>query len=159
MTESCVRSREKNRAAYPAVTHSPPAAHDERQGYATMRGIAVRGSSCVSERRRARRQARQEAVEMARDEAMDTAIADEGRGALDGYVLLEAGKMLQRALECEVEVFVSEHADKTDEKGWESVVWNGCLPARIIMTGAGPLQIEQPRVVAISRWRTPASRG
>ncbi len=53
---------------------------------------------------------------MARDEAMGTAIADERRSALDGYALLEAGKMLQRALECEVEVFLSEHADRSMRK-------------------------------------------
>lgn len=111
-----------------------------------MRGFTVRGSSCPLDRKRARRQARREAIEMARDEAMGQAIADESRSALDGYVLLGARKMLQRALECEVEAFLAEHADRVDEHGRKQVVRNGYLPARPIMTGAGPLEIEQPRV-------------
>lgn len=83
---------------------------------------------------------------MARGESLGQAIVDESRSALDAYVREGARQMLQRALECEVEAFLAEHADKTDEKGRKSVVRNGYLPARTIMTGAGPLEIEQPRV-------------
>ena len=43
-----------------------------------------------------------------------------------------------------MEAFLAEHADKTDEKGRKAVVRNGHLPARTIMTGAGPLEVEQP---------------
>jgi putative transposase len=83
---------------------------------------------------------------MARGESLGQTITDESRSALDAYVREGARQMLQRALECEVEAFLAEHADKTDEKGRKSVVRNGYLPARTIMTGAGPLEIEQPRV-------------
>jgi transposase-like protein len=83
---------------------------------------------------------------MARGESLGRAITDESRSALDDYVREGARQMLQRALECEVEAFLAEHADKTDESSRKSVVRNGYLPARTIMTGAGPLEIEQPRV-------------
>lgn len=83
---------------------------------------------------------------MAQGDALGQVIADESRSVLDGYVLLGAKKMPQRALECEVEAFLAEHADRVDEHGRKQVVRNGYLPARTIMTGAGPLEIEQPRV-------------
>ena len=62
--------------------------------------------------------------------------------------------MLQAALECEVEAFLAEHADRADEHGRKQVVRNGYLPGRTIMTGAGPLEIEQPRARDKSRRRT-----
>jgi putative transposase len=83
---------------------------------------------------------------MPRGEPLGQAIADESRSALDTYVREGARQMLQRALECEVEAFLADHADRTDERGRKQVVRNGYLPVRTIMTGAGPLEIEQPRV-------------
>lgn len=82
---------------------------------------------------------------MARGESLGQSIADESRSALDAYVRERARQMLQKALECEVEAFLAEHADRTDERGRKQVVRNGYLPVRSIMTGAGPLEIEQPR--------------
>ena len=52
---------------------------------------------------------------MSRGEPLGQAIADESRSALDGYVREGARQMLQRALECEAEAFLAEHADRTDE--------------------------------------------
>ena len=82
---------------------------------------------------------------------MGQAIADESRNALDAYVREGARQMLQRALECEVDAFLAEYADRADKRGRKQVVRNGYLPARTIMTGAGPLEIEQPRVQDKSR--------
>ena len=111
-----------------------------------MRGFTVRGSSCPSDRKHAGRRARQEAIALSRSECLGQAVADESRSALDGYVREGARQMLQRALECEVEAFLADHAARTDQRGRKHVVRNGYLPARTIMTGAGPLEIEQPRV-------------
>ncbi len=77
---------------------------------------------------------------------MARAVVDESRSALDAYVFEGARQLLQMALECEVQGFLEEHADKVDERGRRQVVRNGYLPARTILTGAGPLAIEQPRV-------------
>ena len=98
-----------------------------------------------------RAEARQEAIATAQVESMGQAIADESRNALDAYVREGARQILQRALECEVDAFLAEYAGRADKRGRKQVVRNGYLPARTIMTGAGPLEIEQPRVQDKSR--------
>jgi putative transposase len=120
-----------------------------------MRGFTVRSSSCPTDKERARRRARQEAFENGQGEALARAVVDESRSALDAYVFEGARQLLQMALECEVQGFLEEHADKVDERGRRQVVRNGYLPARTILTGAGPLEIEQPRV----RDKTPHEGG
>ena len=54
--------------------------------------------------------------------------------------------MLQVALENEVQMFLEEHSTRVDEQGRRRVVRNGHLPAREIVTGAGTLDVRQPRV-------------
>lgn len=54
--------------------------------------------------------------------------------------------MLQRALETEVDGFLSRHAGERDEAGRRQVVRNGHCPERTLLTGAGPLKLRQPRV-------------
>lgn len=54
--------------------------------------------------------------------------------------------MLQAALENEVEAFLEQHAGRVDDQGRRQVVRNGHLPSREIVTGAGPLEVAQPRV-------------
>ena len=57
-----------------------------------------------------------------------------------------AKKMLQLALENEVEEFIQKHSTLTDENGKKAVTKNGYMPQREIVTGMGPLEIKQPRV-------------
>lgn len=71
---------------------------------------------------------------------------DETRSPLDTLVREGARKMLQAALEDEVQLFLDEHTARVDEHGRRLVVRNGHLPARQIVTGAGPLEVRQPRV-------------
>jgi transposase-like protein len=71
---------------------------------------------------------------------------DDGRSPLDALVREGARKMLQTALEDEVQSFLEGHSTRIDEQGRRLVVRNGHLPAREIVTGAGPLEIQQPRV-------------
>ena len=111
-----------------------------------MRGFTFRRSSCPSDRKQSRRRDRQEAIEAASSEAVASAIAEDSRSVLDAYVREGARKLLQAALECEVEAFVEEYAVKVDIHGRRLVVRNGYLPARSIMTRSGPLEVEQPRV-------------
>lgn len=54
--------------------------------------------------------------------------------------------MLQAALESEVQEFLEQHSSRVDEQGRRLVVRNGYLPSREIVTGAGPLEVSQPRV-------------
>ena len=65
---------------------------------------------------------------------------------LDELVRTGAQRMLQAAIETEVNDFLGEHAQRRDAVGKRQVVRNGYLPARKILTGAGPLEVEQPRV-------------
>ena len=73
-------------------------------------------------------------------------ISSSSRSYLDELCRLGAQKMLQKALEEEVEAYLQKHQGTLDENGLHSVVKNGSLPEREIISGAGPLKIKQPRV-------------
>lgn len=68
------------------------------------------------------------------------------RQLLDDLVREGAQRMLRAALEVEVEAFVEQHKSAVDDQGRRQVVRNGRLPARAVATGAGPLEVRQPRV-------------
>jgi len=57
-----------------------------RQDAPLMRSFTVRGSSRPSDRKRSKRRDRQEESEAVRSEAVASAIAEDGRSALDAYV-------------------------------------------------------------------------
>lgn len=65
---------------------------------------------------------------------------------LDELVRTGAQRMLQSAIEAEVEEFIAVHGDRRDAGGNRLVVRNGYQPARELLTGAGRLEVEQPRV-------------
>ncbi len=65
---------------------------------------------------------------------------------LDEIVREGARRMLQTAVDAEVDAFVAMHADRTDEHGRRLVVKNGSLPERDILTGAGAIPVTQGRV-------------
>lgn len=54
--------------------------------------------------------------------------------------------MLQAAIDAEVDSFVEAHQHRRDGQGRRLVVRNGSLPVREILTGAGPLPLQQGRV-------------
>ena len=68
------------------------------------------------------------------------------RSPLDQLVREGARRMLQEAIDAEVTAFLETHQDRRDERGRRLVVRNGSLPAREILTGAGPIEIKQGRV-------------
>ncbi|QDU94487.1 hypothetical protein Pla8534_22780 [Lignipirellula cremea] len=70
----------------------------------------------------------------------------EGRSALDELIREGARKMLQAAIDAEVEAFLLEHQPRRDEQGPWLVIKNGTLPAREILSGAGPIEVQQGRV-------------
>jgi putative transposase len=70
----------------------------------------------------------------------------EGRDLLDQLVRRGAQQMLQQAIEAEVQEFLDQHHQRHDEDGKRLVVRNGHKPSRKIVTGAGALEVEQPRV-------------
>jgi putative transposase len=83
--------------------------------------------------------------------AVDERVAEvdprvEVRSALDAMVQEGARRMLTAAIETEVDVFLEELAGVVDGRGRRQVVRNGHLPERVVLTGAGPLEVSQPRV-------------
>jgi len=70
----------------------------------------------------------------------------EGRSPLDELIREGARRMLQAAIDAEVDDFLSEHSGRRDDQGRRLVVRNGSLPEREILTGAGKLPVRQPRV-------------
>ena len=70
----------------------------------------------------------------------------ESRSTLDEIVQDGAQRMLQAAIEVEVDEFLADHAGRVDEDGRRHVVRNGHLPTRKIVTGAGQLDVTQLRV-------------
>jgi putative transposase len=68
------------------------------------------------------------------------------RNILDELVHEGARRMLQAALEDEIQVFIERHKHLVDESGRKVVVRNGYLPERDLVSGVGPIPIKQPRV-------------
>ncbi len=73
-------------------------------------------------------------------------VTESGRTTLDEIIRGGAQKLLQLAIEEEVNSYLAEHQHAEDEQGHRLVVRNGHQPARTILTGAGPLEISRPRV-------------
>lgn len=80
-----------------------------------------------------------------RFETQASAVA-EGRTSLEELLRQGAQRMLQQAIENEVEEFVAAHSSCRIDENRQAVVRNGCLPPRTILTGLGPLAVRQPRV-------------
>ena len=57
-----------------------------------------------------------------------------------------ARKMLQQALELEIEEYIQAHTKDMESLGRRTVVRNGYHPKRAIVSGMGPIPIRQPRV-------------
>jgi putative transposase len=90
--------------------------------------------------------ARTTSIEAIDSEVIEFREAFEARSVLDEIVREGARKMLQSAIEAEVDVFLVQHADRRGEDGQRLVVRNGYLPSRELLTGAGSLEVKQPRV-------------
>jgi transposase-like protein len=57
-----------------------------------------------------------------------------------------ARRMLAAALEAERDAYLAAFCDQLDDKGHRLVVGNGQARARTVATGAGPIEVEAPRV-------------
>jgi transposase-like protein len=119
------------------------AAHVGQKGYATMRhATTIDASRPVRELS----SGAAGTLDVPDPEVLACRAGCDGRSPLDELVHQGARRMLQAALESEVQAFLEQHASKVDSHGRRLVVRNGSLPARQILTGAGPLEIAQPRV-------------
>ena len=68
------------------------------------------------------------------------------RSPLDEIIQEGARRMLQAAIDAEVDAFILMHQDRQDAAGRRLVVKNGSLPTREILTGAGSIEVKQGRV-------------
>lgn len=71
----------------------------------------------------------------------------DARDALTEVLRSGAQRLLAEAIEAEVAEWIDSHAHIADAAGRRQVVRNGYLPKRSILTGIGPVQVEQPRVL------------
>lgn len=58
-----------------------------------------------------------------------------------------AQRLLAQAIDAEVGDWIGQHAALRDERGRQFVVRNGHHPARTLVTGIGPVEVSQPRVL------------
>ena len=65
---------------------------------------------------------------------------------LTSYLRISAQKMLQLAIENEVESFIKIHKTSCLSGGQRSIVRNGYLPERQVQTGIGSIEVKVPRV-------------
>lgn len=82
---------------------------------------------------------------------VDSEVADfreqfDGRDLIDQLAQRGAQQIIQQAIEAEVQEFLEQHQGRRDEDGNRLVVRNGHKPSRKIVTGAGALEVQQPRV-------------
>jgi transposase-like protein len=71
---------------------------------------------------------------------------ESSRSVLEELLREGARKLLQQAIENEVEEYLVRYAQERDEQGRRLVVKNGHLPVRDIVTGLGLIPIRQPRI-------------
>jgi transposase-like protein len=76
----------------------------------------------------------------------DDAERDDLASPLDELVTEGARRMLLAGLEVEVADYVERHAGLVDEAGYRLVVRNGRAAERTLVTGAGALKVQAPRV-------------
>jgi len=78
--------------------------------------------------------------------AVEGRVGAESKTSLDSLVREGARRMLQEALENEVAEYMARMSDLRTKEGRQAVVRNGYLPARDLVTGAGPVRLQQGRV-------------
>lgn len=73
--------------------------------------------------------------------------APTSQDVLTGILREGAQRMLAQAIDAEVAEWIESHRDVRDAAGHRQVVRNGRLPKRRILSGVGPIEVEQPRVL------------
>lgn len=76
-----------------------------------------------------------------------TTIPAPGRDVLTEILRDGAQRLLGQAIEAEVDAWIEQHAQLRDERGHQQVVRNGHHPPRTLVTGVGPVEVKQPRVL------------
>jgi putative transposase len=69
------------------------------------------------------------------------------RDVLTGILREGAQRLLAQAVDAEVDDWIARHAAAKDERGRQLLVRNGHQPTRTLVTGVGPVEVTQPRVL------------
>ena len=67
------------------------------------------------------------------------------RDELSELVREGAQRIIRQAVEGELQAFLEEHSAERDARGRRTVVRNGYLPSREVLTGIGPVGVRVPR--------------
>jgi transposase-like protein len=86
-------------------------------------------------------------VEHHEREDLEKQVKEESKSVLELIVREGACRMLQAAIENEITEYVERFKNEKDSGNRQLVVRNGSLPARAIVTGIGPLRVQQPRIL------------
>ena len=70
----------------------------------------------------------------------------DAKSPLEQFIAQGARKILQAAIEQEIEAYLEAHRGRQSAQGRAAVVRNGHLPERQLITGVGPIPVRQPRV-------------
>ena len=70
----------------------------------------------------------------------------QSRDVLTDVLRQGAQRLLTEAIQAEVAVWIDARRECRDEQGRQQVVRNGSMPQRTILTGIGPIKVQQPRV-------------
>ncbi|MFN4261277.1 MAG: transposase, partial [Gemmataceae bacterium] len=71
---------------------------------------------------------------------------DSAKDVLTDVLRQGATQLLAQAIQAEVAAYLETRSRLRDEAGRLQVVRNGSLPQRTILTGIGPVEVQQPRV-------------
>src|SRR5262249_12210198 len=71
---------------------------------------------------------------------------DSRKDVLTDVLRRGATQLLAQAIQAEVAAYLEARSHLRDEAGRHQVVRNGSLPQRTILTGIGPVEVQQPRV-------------
>lgn len=77
---------------------------------------------------------------------LENATPGEVQDAIERIAREGAQRLLQAALEAEVEEHLERYERSRDERGRQQVVRNGHAPERTILSGVGPVRVARPRV-------------
>ncbi len=76
-----------------------------------------------------------------------TTIQAPARDVLTEILRDGAQRLLGQAIQAEVTDWIDHHAELTDDRDRQQVVRNGHHPTRTLVTGVGPVEVTQPRVL------------
>lgn len=77
----------------------------------------------------------------------DGSMAAPAGDVLTGILRDGAQRLLAQAIHAEVDDWIGQHAGLRDDQGRQQVVKNGHHPRRTLVTGVGPVEVTQPRVL------------